>query len=43
LHHDEFAPVLGPDLVNRADMRMFESGRGASLAQKAFGRIFIVE
>ena len=35
LHHDERMPVLLADLMNRANVRMVQSGSGARLAAKA--------
>ncbi len=36
LHHDERMPVLLADLMNRANVRVVQSGSGARLAAKAF-------
>src|SRR5689334_21724627 len=39
LHGDECLSTLLTDVVNRADVRVIQSGRGASLTAKAFQRL----
>ncbi len=42
LHHDERAPIVLPDFVNRADVRVVERGSGARLPAKTFQGLSIL-